>query len=465
MKFSWKVFLSTILLVTLAFGTGGTVMISSLFRQTLEQEQQMALQENRYLCFSFQNTVQSMGSYQTFDPQTVLEQMENLTGTRNSEFSITENVKKIRFEDGEAFAESIPDGQRSSRVVSDETGNRYYQVVSHVHLSSGDYYLESYTNISSAFDIRRKYVTLYQGVLLAVTGISSLLLLIITHFLTRPLKRLTDTTRRIASGDFSTRAVNQSQDEIGVLTRNFNVMADVVEEKIRDLENTARQREDFVASFAHELKTPLTSIIGYADMLRTFDMDPEKRRTAANYIFKEGKRLEALSLHLLDLIVLHKENFELEPVACDAFLQDVENQMKPVLQKYQMTLETQSEKGWILVEPALMKTLLYNLIDNGCKASETESSLILSCKRVQEGFCLSVRDHGRGIPEEELSKITEPFYMVDKSRSRQQNGAGLGLALCQEIAQIHNSTLHFESKLGEGTCVFLVVKEAAGHET
>ena len=273
MKFSWKVFLSTILLVTLAFGTGGTVMISSLFRQTLEQEQQMALQENRYLCFSFQNTVQSMGSYQTFDPQTVLEQMENLTGTRNSEFSITENVKKIRFEDGEAFAESIPDGQRSSRVVSDETGNRYYQVVSHVHLSSGDYYLESYTNISSAFDIRRKYVTLYQGVLLAVTGISSLLLLIITHFLTRPLKRLTDTTRRIASGDFSTRAVNQSQDEIGVLTRNFNAMADVVEEKIRDLENTARQREDFVASFAHELKTPLTSIIGYADMLRTFDMD------------------------------------------------------------------------------------------------------------------------------------------------------------------------------------------------
>ena len=80
----------------LAFGTGGTVMISSLFRQTLEQEQQMALQENRYLCFSFQNTVQSMGSYQTFDPQTVLGQMENLTGTRNSEFSITENVKKIR---------------------------------------------------------------------------------------------------------------------------------------------------------------------------------------------------------------------------------------------------------------------------------------------------------------------------------------------------------------------------------
>ena len=94
MKFSWKVFLSTILLVTLAFGTGGTVMISSLFRQTLEQEQQMALQENRYLCFSFQNTVQSMGSYQTFDPQTVLEQMENLTGTRNSEFSITEKCEK-----------------------------------------------------------------------------------------------------------------------------------------------------------------------------------------------------------------------------------------------------------------------------------------------------------------------------------------------------------------------------------
>ena len=122
MKFSWKVFLSTILLVTLAFGIGGTVMISALFRQTLEQEQQMALQENRYLCFSFQNTVQSMGNYQTFDPQTVLEQMENLTGTRNSEFSITKKTSTIHFDGGKEFADSIPNGQRSSRVVTDEAG-------------------------------------------------------------------------------------------------------------------------------------------------------------------------------------------------------------------------------------------------------------------------------------------------------------------------------------------------------
>ena len=77
---------------------------------------------------------------------------------------------------------------------------------------------------------------------------------------------------------------------------------------------------------------------------------------------------------------------------------------------------------------------------------------------------LSISDNGCGMEEKELTRITEAFYMVDKSRSRQQNGAGLGLALCQEIAQIHNSTLHFESKLGEGTCVFLVVKEADSHE-
>ena len=88
------------------------------------------------------------------------------------------------------------------------------------------------------------------------------------------------------------------------------------------------------------------------------------------------------------------------------------------------------------------------------------SNILLTCRKIDGGFRFSVQDWGRGIPEEELSKITEPFYMVDKSRARKQNGAGLGLALCQEIAQIHGGSLKIESRLGEGTCVSFVVKEA-----
>ena len=460
MKFSWKVFISTITLVTLAFGIGGTLMISFLFQQSLAQERKMALQENRYLCFTFQNAIQSLDSYESLDPYNVIVLMDDISDTRGSDFSITTASRNLRFDQNGQFASKVVPGKRVSRIVKDSDGVYYVQVVSHTVLSDADYYLESVTNISSVYEMRDRYISLYQWILLTVTGVSSLVLLAITHFLTLPLKRLTNTTQKIASGSFSTRAVNKGNDEIGILTRNFNIMADVVEEKIHDLEETARQREDFVASFAHELKTPLTSIIGYADMLRSYDMDAQERFTAANYIFSEGKRLESLSLHLLDLIVLHKTEFPLVPTECVIFLHDVENILRPLLKKYGMTLKIENDEGRFLSEPALIKTLLYNLIDNACKASSEGSSILLTCRKIDGGFRFSVQDWGRGIPKEELSKITEPFYMVDKSRARKQNGAGLGLALCQEIAQIHGGSLKIESRLGEGTCVSFVVKEA-----
>ena len=420
----------------------------------------MALQENRYLCFTFQNAVESLNSYETFDPDDVLLLMDDISDTRGSDFSITTAGGSLRFDRDGQFASKVNPGERISRIVTDDNQVHYVQIVSHTVLSDADYYLESVTNISSVYEMRDRYISLYQWILLTVTGVSSLVLLAITHFLTLPLKRLTNTTQKIASGSFSTRAVNKGNDEIGILTRNFNIMADVVEEKIHDLEETARQREDFVASFAHELKTPLTSIIGYADMLRSYDMDAQERFTAANYIFSEGKRLESLSLHLLDLIVLHKTEFPLVPTECVIFLHDVENILRPLLKKYGMTLQIENDEGRFLSEPALIKTLLYNLIDNACKASPEGSNILLTCRKIDGGFGFSVQDWGRGIPEEELSKITEPFYMVDKSRARKQNGAGLGLALCQEIAQIHGGSLKIESRLGEGTCVSFVVKEA-----
>ncbi len=476
MKFSWKVFISTILLVTAAFGLGGTAMIVSLYHQLLEQETLMAMQENRYLCFSFGNALSSVSSAQNFDPDDFLGQIEEVLGSLHSEFSVGA-IDTIRLPEGEAFAEQIPLGSRSSRIVTNENGIQYIQIVTHVSLSEypgkgissnfqdtaslapHDYYLQNIVNISSVYETRNLYIALYQGILLAVISISSVILLLLTHFLTLPLKRLTATTQEIASGSFSTRAVPHGNDEIGILTKNFNIMADVVEEKIYDLEETARQREDFVASFAHELKTPLTSIIGYADMLRSYEMSPEDRFTAANYIFSEGKRLESLSLHLLDLIVLHKQEFHLSPVESEAFLQETAHILMPLLQKHQQTLHIQSQPATILLEAILMKTLLYNLIDNACKASEPGSEIFLTGEHIDGFYRLSVRDCGRGIPAEELSKITEPFYMVDKSRSRKQNGAGLGLALCQEIAMIHGDSLHIQSQLGQGTCISFSVKE------
>ncbi|MBQ8264624.1 MAG: ATP-binding protein, partial [Oscillospiraceae bacterium] len=136
----------------------------------------------------------------------------------------------------------------------------------------------------------------------------------------------------------------------------------------------------------------------------------------------------------------------------------------PSLSNDGINLDMRWEPGEIKVEPDLFKTLMINLVDNARKASKKNDTIELFGKAEDGGYALYVRDHGRGMKKEELSKITEPFYMIDKSRSRAQNGAGLGLALCQRIAELHGTALEYESELGKGTTVRILLKGDAGYD-
>ncbi len=240
--------------------------------------------------------------------------------------------------------------------------------------------------------------------------------------------------------------------------------AEALESEIKVLEEAADRREEFIASFAHELKTPLTAIIGYADMLRSREMSPKNRFTAAGYIFSEGKRLEALSLKLMEIIVSGKQGIERRRFDAPYFIREVAAVTVPSLASDGMTLDMRWEPGEVEIEPDLFKTLMVNLIDNARKASRKGQTVELYGKNEEGGYAFYVRDHGRGMKKEDLSRITEPFYMIDKSRSRAQNGAGLGLALCQRIAELHGTTLEYESELGQGTTVRVLLKGGAKDE-
>jgi len=230
-----------------------------------------------------------------------------------------------------------------------------------------------------------------------------------------------------------------------------------LEHALHHLEDAANRREEFIASFAHELKTPLTAIIGYADMLRSKDMAPKPRFTAAGYIFSEGKRLEAMSLKLMDIIVTGRQNFEKRRYDAGYFIRSVAAVTVPSLSSDGLTLNMRWENAEVEVEPDLFKTLLVNIVDNARKASHKGQVVEIFGKREEGGYAFYVRDHGRGMPKEELAHITEPFYMIDKSRSRAQNGAGLGLALCQRIAELHGTKLEYESEPGKGTTVRILL--------
>lgn len=276
-------------------------------------------------------------------------------------------------------------------------------------------------------------------------------LIFLSALLTEPLKRMSKAARRMAQGFYTERLSLKSGGEIGALAESFNQMADSVEDKIDRLSKAAREKEDFVANFAHELKTPLTSIIGYADTICQRDLSREELYKASWHIWTEGMRLESLSQKLMELIVLGRQDFPLTETPVMELLSDVEESLKPLLSEKQITFRLQADPAEVLMDYDLLKTLLLNLADNSIKAGC--SRIELQCTRQEDGYWICAGDDGCGMEEEELSRITEAFYMVDKARSRKQHGAGLGLALAERIAGIHGGTLLFESRKGVGTAV------------
>ena len=136
------------------------------------------------------------------------------------------------------------------------------------------------------------------------------------------------------------------------------------------------------------------------------------------------------------------------------------------MEKESVNLCVEAEPGYLMADMDLLKSVIFNLADNARKAtSEKEDAYInIKGKKTKEKYIISVTDNGSGIPKEEVDKITEAFYMVDKSRAREQGGAGLGLALCKQIMEVHEGTMEIISKEGEGTTFVLTLKGGADYE-
>ena len=466
MKFSWKICFSTMLISVVVFSVGGFFLISSLFQSTFQREAENALEENRMLRYAFvaywNTTVPTFDIHEESVQEAVNAMMEGMKGS-DVRIRITHpDYKAPLFDNTEAeegkellsMVDADKDGYLRRR-----TKDGYELQIAGAIRTIGDevIYIETIHDITMIYKERDQQYRIYLQWLAGVLVIEAICGYIITKWLLKPLKRLSETTGKIAQGQLEVRAKIDSQDEIGELAKDFNDMAEHLERQFHELEDVARRQEDFIGSFAHELKTPLTSMIGYADMLRTQRMIEEEQQQAANYIFKEGKRLETLSLKLLDLLVVRHQELEKKPISIVWMAEEVCGMLRPALKQAGISMETNMEEAIILVEPDLMKTVLLNLLDNGRKAIGENGVLRLSGHQKENGYMICVEDNGKGIPKEELARITEAFYMVDKSRARKQGSAGLGLSICKEIIQRHEGTLEFESKENVGTkvCIFL----------
>ncbi len=397
-------------------------------------------------------------SQQQKDVKATLQEItRNAEALNGYEFSIWDDDGKLLLQTRNIRIKelySVDEIYVSQSIVTEE---RYIVTTVKLLLCGQVCYVQREQDASQIYDQTMSNLNRYQWIMLLILLIGVGMTMLFTHVLTRPLHRISRTAKQLSLGHYDKRVNVRSNDELGQVAKDFNDMADALEQKIAELADALQRQKDFTAGFAHELKTPLTSVIGYADTLRSRELSSQKRFEAADYIVSEGKRLEAMSFALLDLFALEKNAESFKLYSMEKLAQKVKKSCEFMLSQkgIRLHISVQEKNEWIA--PELMHTLLYNLIDNARKASDEGSQIRLIGRKTEDGYLLCVQDEGRGMPQEVLSRLTEPFYMVDKSRARAEGGAGLGLALCERIAMAHHTSLRFESELDKGTCVSICI--------
>ena len=179
--------------------------------------------------------------------------------------------------------------------------------------------------------------------------------------------------------------------------------------------------------------------------MRMEALSKEEQKEACGYIYSEGKRLQNLSLKLMKLLVLKNQQFQMKKQDLEPMIQEAVTSMQYRLKEQDILVNLNLKKAICKIEPDLLKSLILNLIDNALKSMNSGGILTVEDRATQEGAKIYISDTGCGMPKDEISKITEAFYRIDKSRSRKQGGVGLGLAICKEIVRIHQGEMRFIS--------------------
>lgn len=353
------------------------------------------------------------------------------------------------------------DGEVSIILRHDEQGN-YYLFISNLIEARQQKLVLCMVKDINYIEVQRREE--YQFFMLAgLLGLlaSSLFVAAFGYWLLRPVRELDKAAQNIAAGNYDQRVSVNSNDEIGSLAQQFNRMADEIEGRIQQLQLESVRQQRFIDNLTHESRTPLTSIIGYAELLQKVDYDPALFQKGLNYIHSEGKRMLNLNNMLLDLTFYREKNFELLPQPVLPICREVQEIITVRAAERNITIEVQGDDFVLPLDSDLMKSLLLNLVDNALKASNDNSRIIIGTVLNEDAKVLYVQDFGRGMEAKELEKIKEPFYRVDKARSRKDGGVGLGVAICNQIAHTLQGRLDYESEPNKGTTAKIYFTDGA----
>lgn len=266
----------------------------------------------------------------------------------------------------------------------------------------------------------------------------------ISRKIVNPIKKITNATQKVASGDFTVELETKRDDEIGELTHNFNKM-------VKELNSIECLQKDFINNVSHEIKTPISSIQGFAKLLEADDLSKEERKEYAEIIKEESDRLLYLSTNILKLAklenqerIMNKTEFNIAE-QIRRTISVLEPKWKEKNIKFNVNLKEQKFCG----EKDLMYQVWMNIIENSIKFSKQDGQIDIKMKTDQESIIVEIKDYGIGMEEEEAKKIFDRFYQIDKSHTKP--GAGLGMTIAKRIVELSGGKIEVKSKLNEST--------------
>lgn len=285
------------------------------------------------------------------------------------------------------------------------------------------------------------------GVMLCMLGA----LAFFTKRLTQPLSELLRATRKIIHGEYDIALSVRRGDELGELAMHFSTMSQAIQKQLAETRQIAVDKQRLVDQLAHELRTPLTSICGFSELLLYGGCTEEERVTALNHIHQQSARMKILSLRLLEQEKITPRTLCREWFPIGSFLEELKTAWAGIESRTGVLVTAVRDGEWVYGDRLWLQNLVLNLVENAARASSAEDTVSVAIRTEDGGALIEVWDHGCGIAEDDLPKLFEPFFRVNREKSRAESGNGLGLSLCRTIVQAHGGNIQACSKLGEGS--------------
>ena len=346
----------------------------------------------------------------------------------------------------EEVRQALTDGSAESRRHTDGVKTVYYAV----RLQQGGVVRLS----APCYSFFSLLMSLFAPLILALTALLVLALLLarqVAHSVIQPINDI----------DLTSPDERDVYPELQPLVRRINAQNRQIRHQIDELkvehERQDSMRREFTANVSHELKTPLTSISGYAELMQEGAVRQEDIRRFSGKIYDEAQRLIALVGDIIRLSQLDSRVNMPQKTSTDLWelCQTVLSQLEHAARKRAVTLHLTGDHATVFGAEHILSEMVYNLCDNAIKYNRDGGSVTVELTALSDGTVLCVRDTGIGIPQEEFERIFERFYRVDKSHSREMGGTGLGLSIVKHAAAYHQATIAVDSTLGEGTAITL----------